>query len=271
MHRLLRILEEPPEVEQNKQAPQSAKEEADASRPYQQFEAQTRDERMRVIDIYLKSGTLNDDFDPTTIALGNVKKSWIEQGIWDYEWNPFSVQSWKHERPLKLESESETDSEPGSPKESHPTTPFSPLAPPEEGPEPEPGRGATFPTYPQWETYPPWEIRVRAKGQPRRPKSDEEKQRIEERRERGELERQASRPYNQFMYQVGKECERIREEEYPASKMGGWFERTRPAEINARAYENIKNAWVRRKIWDVRWGVLPGMMWKHESPNYWAA
>jgi hypothetical protein len=32
------------------------------------------------------------------------------------------------------------------------------------------------------------------------------------------------------------------------------------------AYENVKNTWTKREIWNRRWGILPGMSWKHEGP-----
>lgn len=94
---------------------------------------------------------------------------------------------------------------------------------------------------------------------PRRPKSDNEKQRIAERRAVREREREASRPYHQFVYQISKERERIQDE----SANG---EGTDAADINTRAYENVKNTWTKRGIWNGRWGILPGMSWKHEGP-----
>jgi hypothetical protein len=38
------------------------------------------------------------------------------------------------------------------------------------------------------------------------------------------------------------------------------------ANINTRAYENVKNTWTKRGIWNGRWGILPRMSWKHEEP-----
>ncbi len=93
---------------------------------------------------------------------------------------------------------------------------------------------------------------------PRRPKSDEEKRRIAEQRAVREREREASRPYHQFVYQISKERERIQEE---FANGGG----TNTANINTRAYENVKNTWTKRGIWNRRWGILPGMSWKHEE------
>ena len=39
-----------------------------------------------------------------------------------------------------------------------------------------------------------------------------------------------------------------------------------PPDINTMAYEAVKQAWVKRGIWDKKWGLLPGMSWKHEHP-----
>ena len=93
---------------------------------------------------------------------------------------------------------------------------------------------------------------------PRQPKSDNKKRRIEERRVVREREREASCPYHQFVYQISKERERIQES---ANREGA-----DATNINARAYENVKNTWTKRGIWNGRWGILPGMSWKHEEP-----
>lgn len=94
---------------------------------------------------------------------------------------------------------------------------------------------------------------------PRRPKSDEEKQRIAERRVVREREREASRPYFQFVYQISKERERIQDE----SRLE---ESVTTADINSRAYESVKATWTKRGIWNRNWGILPGVSWKHEEP-----
>ena len=152
-----------------------------------------------------------------------VKKRWVEQGIWNNKWNYYTIGRWKHEEPLELESELGMDTESESLR-----PPFSFLSK-----EPQP--------------------------KPRRPKSDEEKRRIAERRVVRQREREASRPYHQFVYQVSKERERIQEE----SANG---EGADAADINTRAYKTVKNTWTKRGIWKTRWGILPGMSWKHEEP-----
>ncbi|KAI4119823.1 MAG: hypothetical protein LQ338_002157 [Usnochroma carphineum] len=154
-------------------------------------------------------------------ARETVKRRWVEQGIWNNKWNEFASGRWKHEEPLELESESQTDSEVGA----LPLFSFSP--------KPQP--------------------------KPKRPKSDDEKRRIAELRVVREREREASRPYHQFVYQISRERERILAE----SAHG---EGADTANINTRAYENLKNTWAKRGIWNTRWGMLPGMSWKHEEP-----
>lgn len=56
---------------------------------------------------------------------------------------------------------------------------------------------------------------MRAEPKPRRPKSTEELQRIVERRPLREREREASRPFHQFIYQVSRESEWIQDEINP--------------------------------------------------------
>jgi hypothetical protein len=119
---------------------------------------------------------------------------------------------WKHEEPLELESRSETDTD----AESLP-------------------RPLSIFGIPQKQLQP----------KPRQPKSDVEKRRIAEQRVVQEREREASRPYHQFVYQISKERARIQEE----SANG---EGADAADINTRAYKNVKNIWTKRGIWNRR-------------------
>jgi hypothetical protein len=74
-----------------------------------------------------------------------------------------------------------------------------------------------------------------------------------------EREREASRPYHQFIHQISKERKRIEDE----SALNDGVD---AVDINTRAYDNVKNTWVNRRIWNERWRILPGMLWKHEEP-----
>lgn len=157
-----------------------------------------------------------------------VKKRWVEQGIWNrhFNWNAWGA-DWKHTEPLEPETDSEADSEANSP-----STP--PLC-------------------------------LNPKHTRREPTSRNEKllaaarQIVQESEIMREREREASRPYHQFVYQVSKEREKIQEDSQD------W---TSPdvVDINTKAYENVKTLWNERKIWNVHWGTLPGMSWKHEVP-----
>ena len=202
-------------------------EEAAASKPRKQFSAQIREERKRISEASL-NGTHRLSIGDSTfeIAYENVKKRWVEQGIWSNKWNNklnnFASEQWEHEEPLEVESDSETDMDPEAP----------------------PTRFSLFSNQP-----------LKA----RRPKSNKERRRIAEQRLILERERQASRPYYQFVYQTSMERERIQNE-------SANDEDADAADINTRAYENVKNIWIKRKIWNKRWGVLPGMSWKHEKP-----
>ena len=41
---------------------------------------------------------------------------------------------------------------------------------------------------------------------------------------------------------------------------------TPPPNMNIMAYEMVKDKWTKKGIWNKKWGVLPGMSWKHEKP-----
>ncbi|KAF2180928.1 hypothetical protein K469DRAFT_714121 [Zopfia rhizophila CBS 207.26] len=208
-----------------------------ASLPLEQFLAQVDEETRRIWNANPRTSLMSESKIPIggteeKEATETIKKRWVQQGIWKDKWDEMAagrymnVGKWKHEEPLELESESETDTEAESP----PPT-FSIFGVPQKQPQPK----------------------------PRRPKSNDEKQRVAERRAVREREREASRPYHQFVYQISKERERIQDE----SANG---EGTDAADIDSRAYENVKNTWTKRGIWNGKWGILPGMSWKHEWP-----
>jgi len=201
------------------------------SLPYYQFGAQRREEEQRLHEGD-RNGTrrlpIRTNF--YQLARENVKKRWVEQGIWNVKWTATASGAvWKHEQPLELESESESETETEAKKQ--------------------------VPIFSFSQTDP--------QTKPRQPKSDEEKrwraERRATRRATREREREASRPFHQFVYQVSKESERIQDE----LESG---EAAAPTDINTIAYENVKNIWIERKIWNSKWGVLPGISWKHEDP-----
>ncbi|KAI4185039.1 MAG: hypothetical protein LQ346_005999 [Caloplaca aetnensis] len=83
------------------------------------------------------------------------------------------------------------------------------------------------------------------------------------REEQGKVEhdREASRPIHQFYWQLSKERDRIHGE-----VTVGQAAASADLDINTKAYENVKKIWRERSIWDIEWGLLPGMTWKHERP-----
>ena len=189
-----------------------------------------------------------------------VKERWVKQGIWNEKWKPPQLGRWKHEEPLEPETESDADQEAGA-------------------------EVNIFSFCPQ-----------KTESKPRRPKSAEELQQIAESRRVRELEREASRPYHQFLYQVSEERGRIQNEIGPlgpqpmselnptrsnhheaalqvTARHGGAPREpavqnstvSTPPHINTTAYETVKGTWMKRGIWNKKWGVLPGMSWKHEQ------
>ncbi|KAI0835194.1 hypothetical protein F5Y06DRAFT_299868 [Hypoxylon sp. FL0890] len=80
---------------------------------------------------------------------------------------------------------------------------------------------------------------------------------------RSKLQRDASRPWSQFDFQVSRAREQIeRELELKVREDRASV----PFDITTRAYERVKNKWIKDGIWDTNWGVLPGLSWKHERP-----
>jgi hypothetical protein len=144
-----------------------------ASLPLQQFEAHVDEEKKRIWNANPRTSWMDESHiaiagTEEKQAIETVKKRWVEQGIWKDKWDEMAagryrnIGKWKHEEPLELEPESETDMEAESP----------------------PPTLSIF-SIPQKPSQP----------KPRRPKSDGEKRRIAERRVVREREREASRPY----------------------------------------------------------------------------
>ncbi|ETS78697.1 hypothetical protein PFICI_08550 [Pestalotiopsis fici W106-1] len=81
------------------------------------------------------------------------------------------------------------------------------------------------------------------------------------RKRRDEFERcravmeDASRPFRMFLEQLLRARERL-------GAQGG----AAPDALSSHAYDEVKAAWVRRRIWLASWDPLPGMTWGHEKP-----
>ncbi|KAK7990997.1 hypothetical protein PG990_015277 [Apiospora arundinis] len=87
--------------------------------------------------------------------------------------------------------------------------------------------------------------------------------------------RDASRPCNQFRHQVDKVRDRMldqwRQSIYAKEKNSKESTiATRvslpPANIDSQAYREVRQAWMKRRIWDRSWEALPGQHWRHERP-----
>ncbi|KAH7176403.1 hypothetical protein EDB81DRAFT_751770 [Dactylonectria macrodidyma] len=110
----------------------------------------------------------------------------------------------------------------------------------------------------------------RAEAKARRLNSDDELRYITERRSFREREREAWRPFHQFVNQVSKERERLQEEaghpelvDRPLSNPNvaqhslnhdrtiiGQAAALVPADINPTACERVKSLWMKREIWN---------------------
>jgi hypothetical protein len=89
---------------------------------------------------------------------------------------------------------------------------------------------------------------------PRQPRNDEERRRMER-------EREASRPFPQFQYQVAKVYERL-----VAKHQRNGLATQEPFDLGTKAYHEVKELWTKWGVWNPAWGVLPGRTWKHEHP-----
>lgn len=194
------------------------------SSPYYQFDDQVREEEDRIFKAdrrWLPGETKPSDRTVTTLAKETVKSRWVKQGIWNDKWHE-NLNRQRWEHQEPLE----LDLEPG----------------------PEMGRfGVTTSVF-----MAPRQIQ---------PKSDEDLRLDAERRRKEGLEREASRPFHQFLYQLSKERERMQDD---SRRPDGPNLDT--LDINTKAYDIVRGIWTRRGIWDTQWGILPGMSWKHERP-----
>ncbi|KAI1734088.1 hypothetical protein F4680DRAFT_471394 [Xylaria scruposa] len=229
-----------------------------ASLAFSQFEAQVIEQKVR-FDEEEENGicTVPIGVDDLDYARKVVKKRWIEQGIWNKNWKRWgaAIWRWKHEEPLELGPELQIVSE----------------------------TETKFPFYSPF----PWTMRSEhetaeeensedddseendsdeedgEEEQEEEKKDDEETLRIKKERDVREREREASRPFYQFVYQLSKEREKIQQQ---LRHNGETI--TDPDDISTIAYEATKNIWIKRGIWDEKWGIMPGMSWRHEQQSH---
>ncbi|PVI01560.1 hypothetical protein DM02DRAFT_627599 [Periconia macrospinosa] len=225
------------------------------SRPFYQFQSQTRRERERIIyqvrnERYGRRQTLLNDVtaDLHANAENNVRARWVEQGIWKDEWGPawpkgakpselswqFPAQNtsiprpslrWGHENIHEYQRRPQLEPKP----KTEPTRKVSARRRQE---EPNTAAEKSLHTPAPKITNTPLNI--------------------------SEFNMAASRPYEQFLFQVSKEHEWITDElEFEGSTEG--------VDIDAMAYESVKIHWIEDEVWNFGWGELPGMTWMHED------
>ncbi|KAI1750328.1 hypothetical protein F4782DRAFT_532647 [Xylaria castorea] len=199
-----------------------------ASLASEQFSSQVSEEKRRVfaaISNRILHVPIGKDF--WDFAQENVKKRWIEQDIWDDNWEREGrrIWRWKHEKPLKTGLKSYTELQ----------TKLAKLS------------SLVLPEYS--------EPKAIEQG------GEDETQKIEKAPSMKECEHDASRPFYQFVYQMSKEREWIQERLRHDGSTAADAD-----DINTTVYQKVKDTWTKREIWNRKWGVMPGMSWKHEQP-----
>lgn len=222
-----------------------------ASRERDRLEHQLFEER------YGRRQTLpwDDSCDLIANSENNVRSRWVEQGIWGDEWGP----AWP-----RSSLPSMTLARPDGPFSGsyHPTN--SEVMPGarwghEKGNSPQPS--------PSPERQPPpgpwiWDAESSRSKSSRQPEPTE----IPIEGIRLPIPRptvrdpEASRPLPQFLYQISKEREWIKDE-IDHNTPG------RVLDLDALAYESVKENWTKDGIWNPKWGDLPGPSWIHEEPE----
>ncbi|KAK8074550.1 hypothetical protein PG997_009213 [Apiospora hydei] len=207
--------------------------EYNASQPAQQWADETSEDFRRIRQSLLEDGVptkmLTSSFWCITHcqqAKDRVRESWIKQGIWK--------DSWGQTGPRRADSPSEPAWKHEEPIEVEPES--------DSETEEDPLTTTLFGAF----------GRLRKSREGRRWRA--------ERRATRNRERDASRPYYRFMYQLGEERFAFQGRSFLNDS-----EVINSVDYNTKAYETVKARWVKRGIWDQRWGILPGMKWKHEQ------
>lgn len=243
------------------------------STPYNQFESQARREEERLEhqiseERYGRRQTLlwDESCDLQANSENNVRSRWVEQGIWGDEWGP----AWpKGSHPMSTKWEHEggpfvgeyginaSETMPGS-RWGH-----------ESDPEPEPEAGSEAASEPEPEPEGPPRTGILGPPAPKPPKPPRRAVKyirtLFGRVPKVPIPRptvrnpEASRPYDQFLYQVSKEKEWIRDEMVHQAP-GETFD------LETMAHDSVKDHWRKDGVWNPAWGDLPGPKWLHEEP-----
>ncbi|KAM0417270.1 hypothetical protein ACHAPT_012711 [Fusarium lateritium] len=235
------------------------------STPINQFESQVKRERERLEyqiseQSFGRRQTLpwDDSLDLEANPQNNVRSRWVEQGIWGDSWGP----AWpKNSQPLSTKEAGGPSSGPYDPatSDSRPGARWG-----HEEPDPEPEPEPESESEPKPESAPEHFFAYRQPKPPRRrpiwyvqtPWGPVARYPIPIPTVRNP---ETSRPYHQFLYQISKEREWIKDE----------MAHTAPGsaiDLDAMAYESVKNNWIKDGVWHPEWDDRPGMTWKHEEP-----
>ncbi|CAI6091386.1 unnamed protein product [Clonostachys chloroleuca] len=245
------------------------------SMPFYQFRSQAKREKERLHDQRLKElhgrrPTLPFDeaTDYEANAENNVRARWVEQGIWGEEWGPAWLQGI---RPLGIAGMLVRSCD----------GPFYGLATPdrrlggsrwghEQGntPSPSPPSSPPRPRVPDTLIF-----AYRSPSPPPAPKQPRPRYQIARVLPNGTIiakvpkptvrDPEASRPLPQFLFQVAKEREWVKDE--TAYKTPGGA-----VDLDSLAYQSVKKNWITDGIWSPKWdGEVPGPSWYHEEPESW--
>ena len=167
-------------------------------------------------------------------AEANVKYRWIQQGIWDERWEGQPGKIWKHEL----------------------QDPQSPERPSDAVKE--------------------VEVKALQRGRKRKLSDLKKEYHDSSRVAVDHQDRQSSRPCYQFLYQLCQEREWIKmglgsqgqdQDQDQDQGEGQYQDQAQLTKLDMRAYENVKSRWIKDKVWDDDWNILPGTSWRHERPR----
>lgn len=188
--------------------------------PASQYKSQVKEELNRIkIGEEKETRDIPVNVEFATIAKDEIKKRWMEQGIWNDKWTHGTIWKWKHEEPPEPDVELQTN------------LALAARHGQSQGPEPD------------------------------RALAQKESRHLAHKRAARDRDREASRPFIQFIYQIARQREWIEEQ---ATADGAAA--INSADIYSRAYQETKDLWKKRGVWNRAWTLMPGIAWGHERP-----
>ncbi|KAJ2897758.1 hypothetical protein MKZ38_004381 [Zalerion maritima] len=211
----------------------------------------------------------DDTSDLQANSENNIRSRWVEQGSWGNEWGP----AWpKDSHPMTTKWEHQGGGPFFGPY--NPTTsesrPGARWGHEESDPEPESEPESEPKSESEQERRPIFGIFGLGVGQPKRPRPRRRPIKYIQ-TPLGPLPQypiprptvhnpEASRPYHQFLYQISKERDWIKDEmgyKAPGSVI----------DLNAMAYQGVKNNWIKDGVWNPKWDELPGRRGSTKNPR----